>query len=98
MFCQKCRASMPVVDQSMVSCSFCERDLSGEATGTAICEECADSRLLCQGCGAELRLGDFSGVFVCGANARLGRSDERKIVALLIKHEKRNRKLEGKGV
>lgn len=98
MFCQKCRASGSDVDQSMVSCNFCERDLSGEATGTSICEDCADSRLLCQGCGAELRLGDFSGVFVCGMNTRLGRTDERKIVALLIKHDKRNRKLEGKGV
>ncbi len=92
MFCHHCRADMPKVDQSMASCGYCDADLSDALNGVTVCKACADQRLICQGCGQELRLGDFQGVFVSGANMRLARPDERKIVKVLLEHTNKLRK------
>lgn len=84
MFCRKCNIQPPDDDQSLASCVYCDEDLSKQKQGTNLCKACADSRQLCQGCGQSLRLGDFKGVFV-DAYGKLGRGDERKVIALILK-------------
>lgn len=94
MFCQKCLEKDSDVDQSMLSCRYCGRDLSEAENGTTLCESCADTRQRCQGCDQELRLGDFKGIFVCGTANHMARSDERKIIAFLLRAIKKDRALQ----
>lgn len=86
--CQKCLSSEVSEDmeQSSVSCKYCGKDLSEAPNGTAICKSCADTRQLCQRCGQPLRLSDFHGIFVGTGGSKLHRSDEKQIIALLLKH------------
>lgn len=88
MICNNCANTelSEEMEQSTVSCKYCGKDLSEARSGTSICKSCADTRQLCQQCGQPLRLADFTGIFVCGSGtSRLHRSDEKQIIALLLK-------------
>jgi len=89
MLCRQCSSTemMDDVEQSEVSCKYCGKDLSEAPDGTSICKRCADTRQLCQRCGQPLRLADFQGIFVGTHGARLHRSDEKQIIALLLKRK-----------
>lgn len=87
MYCKSCRSTPQDCDQSMTACIYCDEDLSGEKDGTNICKSCANIRQFCQGCGQPLRLGDFTGVFVKTGGGKVNRTDEKKIIAVILKSQ-----------
>lgn len=85
MLCRLCEKTPS--PSSEEGCRFCDADLTGEPEGSAICFKCANRRQICQRCGRPLRLSDFDGIYISGTAGKLSRSDEQKIISVLLSHK-----------